>query len=402
MDNKNIKDDSNGTGNQDKFVSKRWLGCSVEEEYFGEERKSAKMQRKIASAKDRSKYKKTDRHKKEKQDELHKDDITGHEHLSKGRVLSITPQGIVVEFAAKIIICALRGIMKKDKSQFKNLVTVGDLVLFEEVSPGEGYIAAIEPRRTVLSRADNLSRRKEQLIAANIDQVIITTSVVFPQLKPSLIDRYIIAASKGGMEAVIVVNKIDLLDDALKDSRPEIDDILLENEKEMFAEFSRAYQASGVPVIAVSVKTGSGIEDLRAAMKDKVSVFSGQSGVGKSSLINIITGLDLRIGKVVERTKKGSHTTTTANLIPLPFGGWCIDTPGIKSFGVWDLKKEEIEQYFSEIYECGRECKYPDCSHTNEKECAVAAAVESGKISILRYQSYIYLLDSVSRDHVRR
>ena len=144
------------------------------------------------------------------------------------------------------------------------------------------------------------------------------------------------------------------------------------------------------------------MDQLREVMKDKASVFSGQSGVGKSSLINTMTGLELRVGETVERTKKGAHTTSTTNLIPLPFGGWCIDTPGIKSFGVWDLKKEDVEGYFSEIHHAGAQCKFPDCTHTHETDCAVHRAVDAGEISLLRFASYAALKESASAEHVRR
>ena len=124
--------------------------------------------------------------------------------------------------------------------------------------------------------------------------------------------------------------------------------------------------------------------------------------MGKSSLINAVTGKDLRTGEIVSKTQKGSHTTTTAQLIPLEFGGWCIDTPGIKSFGVWDLKREEIEEYFPEIHQCGLDCKFPDCRHLNETDCAVMKAVEEEKISALRYESYQILIESLSQEHLRR
>lgn len=377
-------------------MSKRWLGCPLEEEYFGDDRKLGKAQRKRASAKDRSKYKKTDLdkwQKKTREKEFSKQTKT---ELLLGRVVSITPQGIAVDKDGEVFVCSLRGILKKDKSQFKNLVTVGDYVLFEKCDGDEGLIIRVEPRKTVLSRADNLSRRKEQLIAANIDQVLITASVVNPPLKSSLVDRYIIATQKGGMEPIIIVNKIDLLENK------KLDPILIEQEQELFKEFQSAYKMAGIPVISVSAETGEGMNALREVMQDRSSVFSGQSGVGKSSLINSVAGLNLKVGLVVEKTKKGSHTTTTTNLLHLPFGGWCIDTPGIKSFGIWDLDLDEIEQYYSEIYSVGRKCKFPDCTHTHEDQCAVMAAVEAGEISPLRYQSYIFLMDSVSREHKRR
>lgn len=377
-------------------MSKRWVGCSIEQDYFGDDRKSGKVQRKLATSKDRSKYKKTDLEKWQKKTQLRESSKLDLDKYSRGRVLSITPQGILVEKDGVTITCSLRGLLKKDKSQFKNLVTVGDFVLFEKSDGGEGQIVQVEQRQTILSRADNLSRRKEQLIAANIDQVLITTSIVSPPLKPFLVDRYIIATCKGGMKPIIVVNKIDLLLDERQDP------LLIAQELEIYEEFLKAYQAVGIPVIAVSATTGEGMDELREAMKDKASVFSGQSGVGKSSLINAVAGLTLRVGEVVGRTQKGSHTTTTANLLQMPFGGWCIDTPGIKSFGLWDLKKDEVEKYFSEIYAQGRSCKYPNCSHTNEKDCAVIAAVEEGMISALRFQSYQYLVYSMAREHQRR
>ncbi len=373
-------------------MPQKWVPCDLEAEYYKDDRKNSRMERKRASAKDRSKYKKTDREKWQKSKDLHQNIKLAKEDLLKGRVLSITPQGFVVEHENATYVCSLRGLLKKEKTQFKNLISVGDFVLFQKSEGDEGLIAHVEPRHSVLSRADNLSRRQEQLIAANIDQVLITVSVVNPPIKPFLVDRYIIASLKGNMEPIIVVNKIDLLNDPLTDPA----------EKEMYKEFVNAYKIAGIKLRAVSVISGEGLDALRLIMKDKASVFSGQSGVGKSSLINAITGLDLKIGKVVDKTKKGAHTTTTTQLLPLNFGGWCIDTPGIKSFGVWDLKKEELEQYFKEIFEMGHRCKFPDCSHSHESDCAVLAAVEQGIISPLRFASYQYLLDDLSQEHQRR
>ncbi len=382
---------------QDHSHSRRWMGCPVEEEYLGQNRKEGKMKRKMAIAKDRSKYKKTDQEKYLKSVEKDQAAKLSKQDWLEGRVLSIMPQGIIVDWQGERISCVLKGLLKKEKTQAKNLVAVGDFVLFEKTAEREGIIGHVKPRRTILSRADNLSRRKEQLIAVNIDQVIITASMVNPPLKSSIIDRYIIATQKGGMQPIIVINKTDLLD-----NEENYDPILLEIERELYAEAVKAYAAAGIPLISLSTVQGTGIEELKEAMRDKASVFSGQSGVGKSSLINVITGLDLRVGEVVEKTKKGSHTTTTTQLIPLKFGGWCVDTPGIKSFGIWNLDREEVEGYFSEIHEYGLQCKFTDCTHAHEEQCAVQKALEEEKLSPLRYESYQALRHSVSEEHVRR
>ncbi|MBA3602472.1 MAG: ribosome small subunit-dependent GTPase A [Parachlamydiaceae bacterium] len=400
MENDN-KDNTNHSDKIDKnddrkYASQRWEGCPLEEHYFGTNRKADKLQKKIFSAKDRSKYKKTDRDQQIKIIAQSTNSKLNRESLHSGRVISIVPKGILVESEGKFFSCLLRGVLKKERTRHKNLVIVGDIVLFDITGPSEGYIAHIEPRKTTLSRADNLSRRKEQLIAANIDQVIITASVVSPMLKPPLLDRYIISARKGGLEPVIVINKIDLLEN------PDVEEHIRNGEKELYIHLLEVYKQNNIPTIALSVSTGQGLEELSQIMRDKASVFSGQSGVGKSSLINAVTGSSLRIGDMVESTKKGSHTTTTTNLLPLEFGGWCIDTPGIKSFGIWELKKEEIESYFTEIHTCGKQCHFPNCSHTHEANCAVIQAVENKEISIIRYYSYISLVESVGQKHVKR
>lgn len=358
-----------------------------EAEYFGEERKKKKQEIKDLKASDRSRFKKTDKDKWIQQNKL--DKARSVEGLTRGRVLSISSQEITVDADGKLYACQLRGLLKKVKTQDKNIVAVGDFVFFLPLNDKEGAIQAVDERYSILARADNLSRRKQQLIAANIDQVLITVSVVIPALKPFLIDRYIIAADKGGMKPIVIINKIDLLKDS-------------ETETEIYEELKKGYLAANIPFLGVSAITGEGVEELKVLMKDKTSVFSGQSGVGKSSLINLMTGLDLRIGGTVDKTGKGSHTTTTARLIPLSFGGFCIDTPGIKSFGVWNLERSEVEAYFDEIHEIGANCKFPDCHHLHETECAVKDAVENNQLSLIRYLSYISLLETMDAEHVRR
>lgn len=351
---------------------------SFEEEFHQKDRKQFKKERKIARTKDRSKFKKTDQDKTLKKEAHYEAD----EETVRARVLSITGEGILVSTDGKHeLFCSLKGVLKKEKTHAKNLIVVGDFVQVLPTSQKEGQILSVEDRISFLARED-VSGRKRQLIAANIDQVLITTCVVSPTLKPFIIDRYIIAAHKGNMAPVILVNKIDLLED---------------NDKERFfyQEFLEAYKPIHVPIIAVSTVTREGLPTLKTAMRNKSSVFSGQSGVGKSSLINETLGLELPIGEVIQKTLKGSHTTTTAQLIPIAEGGFCIDTPGIKSFGIWDLTKEEIIDHFFEIKEIGKECKYPNCMHLEEPQCAVIKAAKENRIHRLRFESYLSLMADV-------
>jgi ribosome biogenesis GTPase len=368
----------------------------LEEEFYSKDRKASRKERKQASAKDRSKFKKSDQDQLKKRNDLVEQ--VEPDLLKLGRILAILPEGILLSCEEEQYLCSLKGSLKQKKNRAKNLVAVGDFVRFEEKGKEQGCIVKVEKRRSILSRADNLSRNKEQLIAVNIDQVMITASVVLPPFKPFLIDRYIIAALKGNMKPIIVINKIDLLHFPPQ----EIDLKAIEQERALYEEFLRAYQALHFQVIPISIKTGEGIEDLKDAMRGKTSVFSGQSGVGKSSLINLVTGTSLATGSIVQRTRKGSHTTTTAQLIPLEGEGFCIDTPGIKSFGLWDLQPEEIAAYFPEILALRSSCKYPDCAHLNEPGCAVKKSVEENKISSLRFASYCALMSSVSTEHRQR
>lgn len=365
-----------------------------EEEFHDKERKRYKKQRKHLSQTDRSKYKKTDSDKKRALKALEKE---GNASLKKGRVLAITPEGIVVGSDHAFYTCALKGSLKKEVTLQKNLIAVGDFVQFLEHGKSEGTIVRVEERRSILSRAHNITRQKEQLIAVNIDQVLITTSVVHPPLKLHLVDRYIIAAKKGNMDPIIIVNKIDLL----KEPPPGVSDETIKRENALYQEMLRVYQKLHIPIIAISVKTGEGTLDLKKTMQGKASVFSGQSGVGKTSLINMTVGAELPIG-AVQKKGKGVHTTTVAHLIPIEGEGFCIDTPGIRSFGLWDLKPEEVKNYYAEISHYAKKCKYPNCSHLIEPICAVRKAVKKRQISDLRFESYCALMDSLKTKHLPR
>jgi ribosome biogenesis GTPase len=360
-----------------------------ESDYFNT-RKDHRQERKAAQKRDRSKYKKTDREKMQATPEL------PEKELKEGIVTSIRPQQFSVSSGDSIFVCSLRGFLKKENKEQKNLVVVGDRVLFDPSSQGEGVIHTVLERHSVLSRLDHLSQQKEHLLAANVDQLFITVSVVDPLLRPTIIDRYLIAAIKGNLHPIIICNKIDLLDD------PSYQEDEREMQREILLECEKAYNAIGCPFIPVSSKTGVGIDIITKMLKDKISVFSGQSGTGKSSIINATTGLDLKVGKTVLRTRKGTHTTSSTQLLPLSFGGWCIDTPGIKSFGVWDLQEEDLKEYFVEIADAAMGCKFPDCQHLGEPGCKIPDALEAGTISPLRYESYLTLLSSLKQDHLRR
>ncbi|MBN4066812.1 ribosome small subunit-dependent GTPase A [Simkania negevensis] len=351
-----------------------------EEEPF-EDRKDSKKQRKIASKTDRSQYKKTDEKKRLQRAER----PILKEGAKQGRVISIFSQGMVVASEGAELLCVLRGVLKKEVRRIKNIVTVGDIVSFLPTTEGEGVIVSVNERYSVLARAAHGQRRNQQLIAANIDQVLITTSVVSPPLKPSLVDRYIIAAYKGSITPVIVVNKIDLLKSSTQ-----------QEEQELFNAFVDSYSQLELAVFPVSAETGEGLDALRQSMHDKASAFAGQSGVGKSSLINQLLDTNLAIGDVIAKTNKGVHTTTTAQLLPIEEGGWCIDTPGIKSFGVWSVDLNDLRSYFLDIQQAGKDCKFPDCTHTHEPDCHVKQAVENQTLSLLRYRSYLKLFKEIS------
>lgn len=348
-----------------------------EEDFHGQDRKQWRKERKHAQNNDRSKYKKTDI------DQVQKDSFVLDPSLKKGRIISITGEGSWVDAEGHIFLCNLKGYLKKEKNLSKNLIAVGDIVYFAPTSEKEGTIAHIHKRYSFLARTD-ISGKKEQLIAVNVDQVLIIASVHNPPLKPALIDRYLIAARKGNLHPLIVINKIDLLDALSKD------------EQLLYREFLRAYEPLGFPILSVSTFEKTGIEALRSLLTGKTSVLSGQSGVGKSSLINAAFGLDLKVGDLAQKTAKGSHTTTTAALVPLAENTYCVDTPGIRSFGIWDLKKEEVIQHFEELAHLSTNCRYKDCTHSTEPGCAVKEALQTGIVSSLRYESFCTLLDEAT------
>jgi ribosome biogenesis GTPase len=229
-------------------------------------------------------------------------------------------------------------------------------------------IERVESRRAVLTRK---IRGQKHVLVANVDQVLIVASAGDPPLKPSLIDRYLISAAAGGIRPVICINKVDLVD--LVELQPVIG----------------TYSQLGYDILATSNRSGIGISRLKFLLTGRETALAGQSGVGKTSLINALEpGLDLKTVEVTTETRQGKHTTTAARLLRLSFGGWVVDTPGIRQMELWDVASAEVEGYFREFHPFLRECRYPNCSHMHESRCGVKRAVVRGLISHLRYESY--------------
>jgi len=232
-------------------------------------------------------------------------------------------------------------------------------------------IEEVGPRNSMFFRPAKGSDVKKQVIAANIDQLAIVASVKHPDLKPGLIDRFLIAAETGKLTPLVIINKIDL------GQIP-----LLENMK-------KAYRELDIPVYFTSAIKGSGIDQLRERLTDKKTIFAGHSGVGKSTILNcLLPGVDLRVKKVSDYSNRGVHTTSLVELFPLPDGGYVVDSPGLKVMGLWDVEKEHLEDYFPEFKGLIESCRFVGCSHTHEPDCAVKEAVKSGQIAEFRYRSY--------------
>jgi ribosome biogenesis GTPase / thiamine phosphate phosphatase len=292
-----------------------------------------------------------------------------------GRVLSASGLNCLVSEAStggRLYECTVRRVVRTMSRDERGAVVAGDSVLFQPIDREHGVIERINPRRTVLARG---IKGKEQVIAANISQVLILVSAANPGLKTNLIDRLLISAHKGGAKPVICINKCDLVD-AVR-----------------LQPIVGTYARLGYEIVLTSATAQTGIDELKRLLRGHETVAAGQSGVGKSSLLNALhPGLRLETGAVSAWSQKGRHTTRTAVLHRLDFGGWVVDTPGIRQMELWAVRPEEVEFFFPEFRPFVPGCHFPDCSHEHEAGCAVKRAVNRDLISPVRYASYLRIL----------
>jgi ribosome biogenesis GTPase / thiamine phosphate phosphatase len=290
----------------------------------------------------------------------------------RGRVLKVHGLTSVVQTEdGSLHQCVTRRLLRTLSTDQRHVVAAGDWVLFRSDRSGDGIIERVEPRRGILSRS---SRGRQHIIVTNVDQIVIISSAAEPYLKPNLIDRFLVTAEQHKIRAVLCINKVDLVD------RGGIEPLV------------GVYSRMGYQVLLTSTKTGLGIERLRRAMAGGANVVVGQSGVGKSSLLNMIEPeLNLRVATVSAESQKGRHTTTTAQLLPLSSGGYVIDTPGIRQFQLWDVIAEEVAGCYRDLRPYVSLCKFPNCTHTHEADCAVKDAVADGRLDARRYESYCHL-----------
>lgn len=283
-----------------------------------------------------------------------------------------TVEGSVVE-------CKIKGNFRLKGIRSTNPVAVGDHVEIELNSHNTAFITAIGDRKNyIIRKSQNLSKQSH-IIAANVDQAFLVVTVERPQTSTTFIDRFLATAEAYSVPVVLVFNKTDLLDDSLMRYQRMMTDL---------------YETVGYKCVALSAETGEGMDELMEMLRDRITLLSGHSGVGKSTMINrLLPGVNLRTAEISDAHNTGMHTTTFSEMLPLPGGGYIIDTPGIKGFGTFDMEPEELTSYFKEIFRFSKDCRFSNCTHTHEPGCAVLKAVEDHYIAASRYQSYLSMLE---------
>lgn len=300
----------------------------------------------------------------------------------EGVVIRSTGSWYLVQTDTDLLSCTIRGKFRLDTSDATNPVVIGDRVTLDLNEDGTGQIVAIGERYNKLTRrAAGRKVGREHVIMANVDAAWIVQSVQEPKFNGGLVDRFLVMAEAWEIPAGIIINKADLVDERSQDAM----------------EFwSETYGDLGYPVLFTSTVTGDGIQDLRSALAGHIHVIVGPSGVGKSSLINSLEPrAGLRTGVVSDRTRKGKHTTTFAELIPLSNGGYVADTPGLREYGLVDIGAAELGHRFVEMREALQECRFPNCTHDHEPGCRIKELVEQGEIVEERYESYLNILHSI-------
>ena len=308
----------------------------------------------------------------------------------KGLVIKNTGSWVTVRLDdGNTVNCKMRGVLRLKGLRCTNPVAVGDRVQVEDKGGDAPVVGDIEPRRNyIIRRSSNLSK-EFQIIAANLDQAVLVATLTNPETSTTFIDRFLATAEAYQVPAVLAFNKIDLLD--TDEWRSRLDGL------------KTLYESIGYPVIAMSAATGEGADALRAQLAGKMSLLSGNSGVGKSSIINLLVpDAHVRVGDVSHTHHKGMHTTTFSELLDLPGGGAIIDTPGVKAFGTIDFERAEVAHYFPEIFRISDDCRFNNCTHTHEPGCAVLEAVEQGKIAPSRFTSYLSILEEDPNNKYRK
>ncbi len=287
----------------------------------------------------------------------------------------------------QIIESKIKGNFRLKGIRSTNPIAVGDLVTLIVNKEGTAFISSIDERRNYIVRKSQNLSKQSHIIAANVDQAFLLVTVSHPETSTMFIDRFLASAEAYSVPVTLVFNKKDLLTD---------------DELHLQQMMITLYDTVGYPCFAVSATTGEGVEPVRAALQDKITVLSGNSGVGKSTLINsILPDVELRTAEISDAHDTGMHTTTFSEMLPLPEGGYIIDTPGIKGFGSFDMEPEEITSYFKEIFRFSKDCRFNNCTHTHEPGCAVRRAVEDHYIAESRYQSYLSMLEDKKSNKYR-
>ena len=302
----------------------------------------------------------------------------------QGRVVKSTGSWYQVRMdSGSIISCRIKGKLRLIERRTTTPVNIGDLVMVN-IEEGDATIQEVLPRSNYIIRQSTHNRTAEHIIAANLDQAIIMATIAMPRTSTGFIDRFLVTATAYHIPCIVLFNKTDLYN---------------ETEQEQVEQLTNVYRQAGFRVVATSAEKNTGVEEVRSLLQGKISLLAGHSGVGKSTLINKIdSNLQLKTAEVAAYNQKGKHTTTFAEMFELPFGGFIIDTPGIKEFGVLDFEAAEVAQYFPEMEKRMHDCRFNNCLHINEPGCAVKAALEDGDIAMSRYENYLSIIQELNTD----